>query len=770
MSEQPQPTHSGRALTPDQRYWQLWRAGRRPDLATFLAGLSAPSPGDVASVVAIDQYERWLAGDRVRAEAYVALLPSGEGRDQAACDVVYGEYLLREQLGESPSPDEYRHRFPDLAGALDRQLDLHHALAEPSRSGAPSTSGAQPPPIDEPPTIPGYEIFEEIGRGGMGVVYRARQLSLDRDVALKVLRVRPGRDAAALERTRREAHLTARLSHPNVVTVFDAGMSGEWFYIAMEYVAGIDLHRLVEQFGPLPPARATAYLRQAALGLQYAHEQGLVHRDIKPSNLIVTLGKDEGGRMKDESQAPEVLSSSFILPPSSFQRSVLKVLDLGLARAGGVARQGEQITQIGAFMGTPEFVAPEQANDPRAADVRSDLYSLGCTFYYVLTGRAPFGGATPLAKLMGHQLHDTPRLEEVPAGLSAILHKLMAKQPAQRFQTPTELVAALDVLSGAARAEAPSGVRAVRVRRLTGPDDWVKCVAFSPDGAFVAAGSVDRTLRLWDVRTGAEAWRGEAHSSAVLCLAFERTEKARGGPGDGRLVTGGQDRAVCLWEVKGGKARQLWRATGHSHNVNAVCFLAGGRILSASHDATLRVWDAETGRELAVWGAHAGPVWGVAASADGRLALSGGQDRIVRLWEVRAHGGSEIEPRAQPAAWPEQDAVISCVALSADGRLAVIGGGDGGAKLWDVAARREVAVLRGHQSRVTAAAFSPDGRHVLTGGRDRTARLFDTAGTALASLADHSWWVTAVAWHPGGEMAATGSGDRSVCLWRLEGR
>jgi serine/threonine protein kinase len=217
-------------------------------------------------------------------------------------------------------------------------------------------------------TIAGYEILDVLGQGGMGVVYRARHRHLDRVVALKVIRDDQLVKPTILRRFEREIRAAGKLSHPNIVAVYDAGRAEDVAYLVMEYLEGTDLARLLKTSGRLGVGQACEYTRQAALGLQHAHERHLVHRDIKPGNLFV-LGD---GR-------------------------TIKVLDLGLARLSVHQEpQGEttQLTTTGHVMGTADYIAPEQALDSRTSDIRSDIYSLGCTLYHLLTGEAPFAGGT----------------------------------------------------------------------------------------------------------------------------------------------------------------------------------------------------------------------------------------------------------------------------------------------------------------------------------------------------------------------------------------
>ena len=282
--------------------------------------------------------------------------------------------------------------------------------------------------------LAGFEILEELARGGMGAIYKARQAGLNRIVALKVIlpeRLGP----EALRRFQREVRAAALLSHPNIVMVYHTDLEGPRPYLAMEYVPGIDLWRLVKKAGARGVREACIYIRDAAQGLQHAYEQGLVHRDIKPSNLMV-------------SPSPLEPAASSTAGP---RKPMIKILDMGLARVATIEDMGEaatSLTQDGIFLGTPDYISPEQAEDARSVDIRSDLFSLGGTLYYLLVGDVPYPGGSLMQKLRRLLTDTTPsamaRRPEVPAELDAIVQKMMAREPADRFQTPAEVIAALD--------------------------------------------------------------------------------------------------------------------------------------------------------------------------------------------------------------------------------------------------------------------------------------------------------------------------------------
>jgi serine/threonine protein kinase/putative intracellular protease/amidase len=337
---------------------------------------------------------------------------------------------------------------PDCTRALaaagdDSLVHLARAAASASTPGLsgtmafPSTVGAPSLP-DLPPELrdhPRYRVLGVLGAGGMGVVYKAEHRLMHRPVALKVINRRYTLDTEAIDRFRREVRAAAQLSHPNIVTAHDAEQAGDLHFLVMEFVEGVDLAKLVSRKGPMAVATACHLIRQAALGLQHAHEKGLVHRDIKPNNLVVT------------------------------RKGQLKILDFGLARLtdpDGPAHSTAGLTAPSLVMGTPDFLSPEQARDARKADIRSDLYSLGCTLFYLLTGRVPFPAGSVIETMFRH-CEDRPESvcalrPEVPQELSDIVARLMAKRPEDRYQTPAELAAALAPFARNAAGRAASVV------------------------------------------------------------------------------------------------------------------------------------------------------------------------------------------------------------------------------------------------------------------------------------------------------------------------
>jgi serine/threonine protein kinase/DNA-binding response OmpR family regulator len=268
-----------------------------------------------------------------------------------------------------------------------------------------------------------YEILNRLGAGGMGTVFKARHRKMKRVVALKVLAAALSKDAAFVQRFQREIESIARLGHPNVVMAYDADEAEIGHFLVMEFVNGPDLSSLVRKNGPLGVVEAVDCTLQAACGLAYAHAQGIVHRDVKPHNLL----RDANG--------------------------TVKLTDLGLARlsAGTEGASGSALTQAGGILGTVEYMSPEQAVDAATTDHRGDIYSLGATLYFLMTGRSPYMGQTIMAILLQHRDSPVPRLAatqpNVAPELESLFQRMMAKMPAARIQTMAEVVAQLEAIA-----------------------------------------------------------------------------------------------------------------------------------------------------------------------------------------------------------------------------------------------------------------------------------------------------------------------------------
>jgi predicted ATPase len=398
-----------------RHFEDAWRQGARPALDDFL-----PVPPEcrqllLVELVHTDLELRLKAGERARVEDYLARYPELAGDRAAVLDLIASEYELRRRGDPCLSADEYARRFPQLHADLPAQMARTEVFGA-TRQRAPAAA----PDETELPAVPGYEVLGLLGRGGMGLVYRARQLSLGRDVALKILPAACARDPVWLERFRREARTASALNHPHICTIYDTGdCAGRPFY-SMELIEGPTLEALLVRRPA--PAELARLLAQAARALASAHAAGVVHRDVKPQNLMV---RSDG---------------------------ILKVLDFGLARRlpAAAAPGGDTNTDPGTLIGTVRYMSPEQART-EPVDTATDVFSLGVVLYELATGQHPFAADSELAALHAATAEEPvppARLNpEVPPALEGLALRMLAKDPRLR-PTAAEVDAALTELAG----------------------------------------------------------------------------------------------------------------------------------------------------------------------------------------------------------------------------------------------------------------------------------------------------------------------------------
>jgi Protein kinase domain len=528
-------------------------------------------------------------------------------------------------LAAAPEDDLVRHLRG--AGKLPQPDDFGlPATTSPHRHGAAAEadtpSGAQMPgPEGElgpeaAPLLghPRYRLIRKLGQGGMGAVYLAEHRHMHRLVAIKV--IRPGclGNPQLVHRFRQEVEALARLSHPHIVTAHDADEAGGTHFLVMEFVEGESLDRLVRQ-GPLPVHEACAYVRQAALGLQFAHAKGLVHRDIKPHNLM---------RCAD---------------------GTVKILDFGLARVLREATEADgKLTDAGTVMGTADYIAPEQAKDSRQADIRADVYSLGCTLYHLLAGQVPFPGGTALDKIVRHATVPPEPLSccrgDVPAGLAQTAGKMMAKNPADRYQTPAEVAAALEPftrpdqgVSAAPAAELPGGAFSYLAR----PRGWLPALVLAAillvgGGIVLVALHHAQTVNPGDAWTADQAVPGsprpaEAGPAKIELVrripvpaaaeVFHSVDVSKGGRY--ALVTWDTGKGACLdvYDVRSGT--RLFQYGGYRAH-----FLGDGEEVALVHQNQLSVCESRSGKRLraktlTVLGT------GIQVAPGGKYAITGGR-------------------------------------------------------------------------------------------------------------------------------------------------
>jgi WD40 repeat protein/tRNA A-37 threonylcarbamoyl transferase component Bud32 len=632
-----------------------------------------------------------------------------------------------------------------------------------------------------------YELLGEVGHGGMGVVFKARQVKANRVVALKV--IRPGRHATLEEkvRFRLEAEAVARLQHPNIVQLYEVDEHGGTPFLLLEYVEGGSLAERLKG-GAVPARQAAVLVEKLARAMHYAHSRGVLHRDLKPANVLLTSGGEP------------------------------KVTDFGLAK-----RLDEDAgrTATGAVMGTPSYMAPEQAaGRTREVGPLTDVYALGVVLYECLTGRPPFQGESALdtlAKVTSEEPPPPSRLaRKVPRDLETICLKCLRKDPGRRYAGAESLADDLRrfledrpiharrvgvcgrAVRFARRRPAVAFLLLVIVLLLVGGAGAVLWQWRQTEGALaeaevnlyfnnilladgewtaLRAGRADALLDACRPEQRGFEWymlKRRCHGELLLLEAGPAAHAAIAWTPDGtRIMTGANAGKARLWDATTGQL--LFNLSGHTGRVEQVAVSLDGKLVaSASNDHTARVWDATTGRAVVTFSGHSGPVLGIALHPGGRLAASVSQDRTVKLWDART--GEVVRTLSG------HTQAVFCVAFSPDGRRVVSGGGDaeaGEVKVWDTDSGREVtpAGLKGYRHRVLCAAFRPGGVLVATAGdvpdnrmpERSDIRVWDSlTGTEKFCFRGHALRVRGLAFSPDGELLASASQDGSARLWDLK--
>jgi WD40 repeat protein/serine/threonine protein kinase len=697
-------------------------------------------------------------------------------------------YEQFKKRGEKPpSPDVLCAECPELAKELRRRiraLELADELLGDHGEGDELTKPDSFVDAGERPKvrIPGYEILAELGRGGMGVVYKARQIGLNRLVALKTILA--GLHAGAEQRVRfqSEARAVACLQHPNIVQIFDVGEHDGLPYFSMEFVAGGSLAEKLNGV-PQPPRGAAELLEILAKAVHAAHLQGIVHRDLKPANIVFSSATTSEVQ---KNRPPIGLFAS-----TGEYGGVPKIADFGLAKqldiVGGPTHTGE-------VMGSPSYMAPEQAmGETRLVGPAADIYALGAILYETLTGRPPFLGETTLdtLELVRHEEAVSPsRLQpKLPRDLETICLKCLQKEPTKRYDSALTLAQDLRrFLDGEPITARPVAM----VERL-----WRWCrrkpamaAALGLAAALLMIVAVGSTaFALYQIHVNAVLGQAQGQTQAALhdsqhrlaTLAFERglslCERGEVGPGMHWLVRALNltpaddhelDRVIRLnlagWRSRLSPARAI--LLQHS-DMSCVAFNRDGTLIAIGHsDGTVQVWDPATCQpRTEVLRRHQKEVTAMAFSPDGGLLATGADDGKAWLWDVIA-GKPRFE---QPFS---HEGRVSSVAISSDSRIVVTGSHDSKVRLWEVATGQEQpGSPLSHPDPIIVVAISPDGTKVLTGCYDHFGRLWVVAtGKELEPRLEHPRPVVAVAFSPNGDYVATARANGEVHLYRTDSR
>jgi WD40 repeat protein/tRNA A-37 threonylcarbamoyl transferase component Bud32 len=689
-------------------------------------------------------------------------------------------------------------------------------LASAAFGGTIGFNPAQPGEMSRSYLFGDYELLNEIARGGMGVVYKARQISLNRIVALKMVLHGPFSSAEFIQRFRTEAEAAAGLQHPNIVAIYEVGRHDGYHYFSMEYIEGCDLSELVREH-PLPARRAAAYVKTVAEALEYAHQKGVLHRDLKPSNLLLDIFDEP------------------------------RITDFGLAR---LVKQESHLTVTGQALGSPGFMAPEQAagkmND---SSPLNDIYSLGAILYNLITGRPPFQGETLPDILLQLQNNDPipPRHlnPNVPLPLQNICLKCLQKDPAKRYASARALADDLGrfLVNEPIHARPATTLEKIQLYGRRHPVPAALSVAL-----FIAV-LIGLIGVLWQWRRAETYGREMSVDLYAADINLAAHAIAQGDYGLGRRTLAGLKPKPGREDLRGFEWRYLWNLsrgdqsatlTGHAWTITCAAYSPDGKLLaSGSQDGSVKIWDAQR-RQLITTLPGSGAIWSVAFSPDGTQLIKSGNGRkvdicdthdwhIVKTLDGEITALSKISPllavaHSSPFFWEEAGGIElwnyhdgkklrdfpqpgRALALSPDDQtLAIAGpsqnitlwstangallrtletehpvwsmafspvnqqfasaGWASEALVWDLAGTNAPVKLTGHAGNVWSVVYSPNGSNIVTTGSDQTVRFWDAATFQPKNiLRGHGNEVWCAAFSPDGKTLATGGKDQTVRLW-----
>jgi eukaryotic-like serine/threonine-protein kinase len=669
-------------------------------------------------------------------------------REQRVNQVI-AAYLDARRLGRAPKRAEMLQQHPELADDLRSffaDQDSFGRLAEPIAPAA-QPSAAQAATLAPGPAegaglgtvryFGDYELLEEIARGGMGVVYRSRQVSLNRTVALKMILAGQFASPDDVERFHREAESAANLDHPNIVPIYEVGEHEGQHYFSMKLIEGGSLarwiadHRLpIADLSVHQQRNMAALLATVARAVHYAHQCGVLHRDLKPGNILLQAERSALGNLRS---------------------AIPFVTDFGLARC---VEPDVQHTRTGTIIGTPSYMPPEQARSERVLTTAADVYSLGAILYELLTGRPPFQAQTPLDIVLQVLERDPQSLRQIypqiDRDLETICLRCLEKAPGRRYDSAAALADDLRRwLDGEPIMARPatSMERLVKWARRRPEMAALACVVLLAFISLLAVGlyynahlqtalaDVDAKQTALDATTAAA--RKDRIAAQGLLLASQSRVVLPENPGLALLLgieAARRHPGLTAHNALQGALEACWEERtllGHADDVVAVATSSDGRrVLTASRDKTARIWDAVTGRELAVLKGHDGALLAASFSPDDRLVLTLSQaDGTARVWDAAT--GKELRRLHSPRKSGVGGTVdgFGSARFSRDGKLIVTAFGEYPemtAQVWDTQTGKKLQVLTGHQGPIGSAEFNHDGSRVLTASLDATARIWET--------------------------------------------